>query len=122
MPTPALMAVETPEEAALAGPAVPSCKVPFDAAPARPPSSATKGDWVPVEYRNTCAETRVRLEWATEDGKTIAIGELDPGEIARNRNSRPGNFFRVFDARTQRWIRDVEVLGKGNVDLCACEQ
>jgi hypothetical protein len=103
-------------------PTVKPCPVPFNGEPsANPAASPGGGERVSLHLRNTCADIPVRMQWIRLDGGLRDAELLDPG-LAHAYTSYVGHRFRLFDGNTGRWIRDFEVDGGADIDLCPCPE
>lgn len=100
-------------------PLVPSCAVPFNTEPGATTASATRSERFSLVFRNTCASTRIALDWVQFDGGLRSTGTLEPGATL-DQSSFAGHQWRLRDANTGRWIRDFVLDGGAQVDLCEC--
>ncbi len=109
-------------EPAAPGPAeTPRCLAPFDPQPASgPAASVLSSERRTLRLRNTCADTRVRLQWVQFDGGLRSAELFEPGEVLPEYVSFVGHRFRLFDEATGRWLRDFEIDGGAEVDFCPC--
>jgi hypothetical protein len=96
------------------------CAVPFNSEPTTGPAASPGGGTrVQLHLRNTCGDIPVRMQWVRFDGTLRDAELLDPG-LATPYTTYVGHRFRVYDGNTGRWIRDFEVDGGADIDLCPC--